>query len=185
MVLIGGSGDYSVPKGGPWLAGALDTMRELHTLSKPTFASCWGFQAIAAALGGHVVADDQRAEIGTLPLHLTQAGQQDPIFETLGTPFLAHMGHHDTVDRLPPDAVCLARTDLVHNHAFCIEGKPIYCTQFHPELEVSDMMARLDIYPSYVERIAGIQLSEFKKLLANTPKANQLIRRFVNHVFAN
>ena len=30
VVLLGGSGDYSVTKGGPWLPAALETMRQLH-----------------------------------------------------------------------------------------------------------------------------------------------------------
>lgn len=183
MVLIGGAGDYSVPEGGPWLQRALDVMRELHSTGKPTFASCWGFQAMAAAMGGQVVTDHDRAELGTLPLQLTEAGQKDPIFASLGSPFMAHVGHHDTVHRLPEDGICLARTDRVINHAFCFSGKPIYCTQFHPELRISDMMARLRKYPWYVENIAGVTVENFRTLLNHTPEANGLIRRFVRHVF--
>lgn len=183
MVLIGGSGDYSVPKGGTWLEPALDAMRELHSTSKPTFASCWGFQAMAAAMGGHVVDDHQRAEVGTLPLSLTSAGSSDPIFASLGSPFLAHVGHHDTVDELPVDAVSLACTDKVANHAFRFSGKPIYCTQFHPELRVKDMMARLRMYPWYVSNIAGVELDDFRSLLDHTPEANRLIRQFIQHTF--
>ena len=183
MVLIGGAGDYSVPEGGPWLESALDTMRELHAGAKPTFASCWGFQAMAAAMGGHVVADHRRAEIGTLQLQLTDAGRQDPVFASLGSPFLAHVGHHDTVDRLPADGISLVHTDKVANHAFRFAGKPIYCTQFHPELQVSDMMARLRMYPWYVKNIAGVKVEDFRTLLDHTHAANRLIRQFVRHVF--
>src|SRR5689334_21597898 len=68
MLLLGGSGHYSVatrasdsvetdrPRS-PWLDGALDTLREIHRLAKPTFASCWGFQAMARAMGGECVND--------------------------------------------------------------------------------------------------------------------------------
>jgi GMP synthase (glutamine-hydrolysing) len=38
MVLLGGSGHYSVASGGAWLDRALDAMRELYELRKPTFA---------------------------------------------------------------------------------------------------------------------------------------------------
>ena len=51
IVLIGGSGD-SVVTGGAWLESALDAMRLLHELDKPTFASCGGCQAMARAMGG-------------------------------------------------------------------------------------------------------------------------------------
>ncbi len=183
VVLIGGAGDYSVPEGGSWLEGALDSMRELHATGKPTFASCWGFQAMAAALGGQVVSDDLCAEIGTIAIDLTEAGLQDPLFKHLGTPFFAHVGHHDTVIRRPPGTTCLGRTNLVPNHAFRFDGLPIYCTQFHPELQVSVMKERLKTYPTYVERIAGMTFERFIASLRETPKANSLIRRFVEHFF--
>ncbi len=80
VVLLGGAGEYSVAKGGDWLLRALEAMRELHDLAKPTFASCWGFQAMARALGGEVVNDRSRAEVGTHHVRLTAAGQSDPLF---------------------------------------------------------------------------------------------------------
>jgi len=184
MVLLGGSGDYSVVEGGPWLPGALDTMRDLYALSKPTFASCWGFQAMARALGGEVVTDRRRAELGTLTLRLTPAGLQDPLFSPLGTTFQAQMGHQDIVDRLPADAVLLASTDRVENQAFRIHGKPIYCTQFHPELDRASMLERVQAYPQYVERIASVPYERFIQTCAETPTANALLTRFVQHVFA-
>ena len=74
MVVLGGSGDYSVAEGGDWLPPVLEAMRELFDLSKPTFASCWGFQALAKALGGEVVTDLRRAELGTVEVFLTDQG---------------------------------------------------------------------------------------------------------------
>ena len=185
VVLIGGSGDYSVPEGGPWLEGALDTMRELHATSKPTFASCWGFQAMAQALGGLVITDEDRAEIGTMPMHLTEAGISDAIFGPLGTPFLAHIGHHDTVERLPPDAILLASTDRVDNHAFRFRDKPIYCTQFHSELQLRYLVERLEAYPAYVEKIAGMPYNVFVRTLAETPESNGILARYAAHFFGD
>ncbi|MEO8495676.1 MAG: type 1 glutamine amidotransferase, partial [Planctomycetota bacterium] len=97
VVLLGGSGDYSVAEGGPWLPAALETMQELHDTSKPTFASCWGFQAMAKALGGEVITDTRRAEIGSVLVRLTEAGKQDVVFGELDDQFLAPMGHQDVV----------------------------------------------------------------------------------------
>lgn len=184
MVLLGGSGDYSVVQGGPWLEPALDAMRDLHDLSKPTFASCWGFQAMARALGGQVVTDFSRAELGTLTLHLTADGQADPLFNPLGASFLAQMGHQDIVDRLPPDAVLLASSNRVENQAFRFAERPIYCTQFHPELDLADLLERLRAYPTYVEQIAGVPFAVFVEACAETPEANTLLTRFVKQVFA-
>jgi GMP synthase (glutamine-hydrolysing) len=184
VVLLGGSGDYSVAEGGPWMEPALEAMRELSDLSKPTFASCWGFQAMAAALGGAVVTDLGRAEVGTIETRLTRAGRADPVFGALGDPFLAQMGHQDIVDSLPPGAVLLASTPRVENEAFCLDGKPIYCTQFHPELDRAAMIARVQRYPFYVERILGVPADEFiRDRLAETPGTSSLLSRFIAHFF--
>ncbi len=180
-VLLGGSGDYSVARGGPWLEAALEAMRDLDRLSKPTFASCWGFQAMARALGGEVVTDPSCAELGTQELELTDVGQEDPVFGPMGSPFLAHVGHQDTVTILPETAELLASTDRVTNQAFRIRGKPIYCTQFHPELTVRSMMERLTAYPEYIPKIVGLPLETFAAGLQETPEANELLRRFVEH----
>lgn len=181
-VLLGGSGDYSVARGGPWLEAALEAMRDLHRLSKPTFASCWGFQAMARALGGEVVTDLSCAELGTEELTLTPEGKGDPIFGPMGSPFLAHVGHQDTVTRLPEDAELLASTGRVANQAFRIRGMPIYCTQFHPELTVKSMVERLTAYPEYIPKIAGVLLEEFVAGLQETPEANGLLGRFVEEI---
>src|SRR5262245_38022168 len=46
MLLLGGSGHYSAAGDMEWLDRAFDTLREIYRIAKPTFASCWGFQAM-------------------------------------------------------------------------------------------------------------------------------------------
>ncbi|MCP3902190.1 MAG: type 1 glutamine amidotransferase [Planctomycetes bacterium] len=184
IVLLGGSGDYSVATGGPWLDLAMEAMRELADFSKPTFASCWGFQAMVRALGGVVVTDLHRAEVGTHTMHLTPEGAADPIFGPLGERFPVQIGHQDIVDRLPDGAVLLASTDRVKNQAFRLEGKPIYATQFHPELNRSCLLDRLYRYPEYVEKIAGLPLAEFIATCKETPETDMLLERFVELVMS-
>ena len=182
IVLLGGSGDYSVAEGGSWLEPALAAMRELVDLSKPTFASCWGFQAMAKALGGEVVTDKSRAELGSVEVFLTEAGKSDPLFESLGDNFLAPMGHQDCVTRLPAGATLLASSRKVDNQAFRIDGKPIYCTQFHPELNRESLVQRVHAYPVYAEKISGLSLEQFAQQCDETPQTDQLLGRFVNLV---
>ncbi len=183
MVLLGGSGDYSVAAGGAWLPAALETMRELHDWSKPTFASCWGFQAMALALGGKVVTDMQRAELGTATIELTLEGREDPLFGQLPAQFAAHVGHQDIVDGLPPDACLLASTQPVQHQAFHVPGKPLYCTQFHPELTRHTFLERVRAYPEYVERIAGVPYQVFAARCTEAPHAGLLLRRCVELFF--
>jgi len=183
IVLLGGSGDYSVAEGGSWLNAALFAMRELYDLGMPTFASCWGFQAMARAMGGKVVTDPSRAELGSQTIQITAKGQVDPLFSGLGTHFAAQMGHQDIVEQLPTGARLLASTDKVQNQAFCFPGKLIYCTQFHPELDRQGLETRLRAYPQYVERIAKLSLLEFfDRHCRDTPEANSLLPRFLKLV---
>jgi GMP synthase (glutamine-hydrolysing) len=182
IVLLGGSGDYCVSEGGQWMNPAMDAMRELHDTAKPTFASCWGFQAMAAALGGHVSDDPERAEVGTHDVYLTDAGKADPLFAALGDPFPAHMGHQDVVDKVPEGAVLLAKTRHA-NQAFHFPGKPIYCTQFHPELNRATLLDRLRKYPRYVEKITGLPYDTFvDEHTRETTETDALLPRFVKLV---
>ena len=184
IVLLGGSGDHSVARGGPWLPAALETMVELHDASKPTFASCWGFQAMARALGGEVVTDHGLAEVGTVLLELTSEGEADPVFGPLGKRFHAQIGHEDIVTALPPGATLLASSERVRNEAFRIEGKPIYATQFHPELSREDLIARIRRYPAYLPLAGARTIDELEAMTPETPHAEAILRRFVEHVMA-
>jgi GMP synthase (glutamine-hydrolysing) len=192
MILLGGSGHYSAasepsepgrPRPRLWLQRALDAMRELHALSKPTFASCWGFQAMARAMGGQCINDLQNAEVGTIELSLTDAGREDALFSQLPHNFTAQAGHEDHVVKLPPDAVLLASSARVPEQAFRFAGRPIYCTQFHPELDRVAMLERVIAYPEYVARIARVPFDDFIHSVRDTPEANSLLRRFVEMNF--
>lgn len=179
-LLLGGSGDYSAADDGPWLERALDSLRLVHGSGKPTFASCWGFQALARALGGRVIRDPEHAEIGTHPVHVTDVGGTDPVFAPLAPTFLAQMGHQDVVVELPGNATLLASSDRVRNEAYRFDDAPIYCTQFHPELRGEDLLIRLRNYPEYVERIAGVALEEFARTVKDSTPAEGILTRFVD-----
>ena len=182
IFIIGGSGDYSIAHGGKWMNKVLDIMNYLYENSKITFASCWGFQAMAKARGGIVVNDLNRAELGTIQLSLTEEGKKDPIFGKLPSTFLAQMGHEDIVDRLPKDAILLASSEKVQNEAFRFKKKPIYGTQFHPELHKNDLAKRMKIYPNYVSKILGISQQDFMlKKCIDSEDTNLLILNFIKH----
>lgn len=179
LVLMGGSGAYSAAKGGPWFPTALDSLRNVHASGVPAFASCWGFQAMAVAMGGEVVNDRSRAEIGTHSLRLTPAGRSDPVFGHLETEFKAQMGHEDLVRTLPPNTTLLASSARVANQAYRFDGAPVYCTQFHPELDVDGILSRLSAYPRYLTEISGQTYEEIVAALEDTPGATRLLTRFV------
>jgi len=182
MTLFGGSGDHSVVVGADWLPRALDVMRGIHAERKPTFASCWGFQALALAMGGKVIHDAGLAEVGSFELTVTAAGKADPLFGPLAHTFFAQVGHEDHVVELPQGATLLARSERA-NHAYRFDDAPIYCTQFHPELSLEDLRTRLHAYPRYVKMITGESVEEFEQSLVADARTDALLRRFVELVF--
>ena len=183
MFLLGGSGHYSVSDDGEWLQQALETMRAVHACGKPTFASCWGFQAMARAMGGRVIKELAHSEVGTHQLSLTEAGRADPVFRPLGDTFYAQMGHEDHVVELPANVTLLASSQRVKNQAYRFDDAPIYCTQFHPELNRDDLMQRVQVYPEYIERIAGLPAERFSELLKESTETEAILKRFVKLVF--
>ena len=182
VVFLGGSGEYSVVTGGSWLARALDTMGELYHVGQPTFASCWGFQAMAMALGGQVVTDRERAEVGTAWVELTSEGEADPVFGKLAKRFQVPVGHEDIVTVLPSSAQLLASSSLVKNQAFVFPGKPIYATQFHPELNRTDLVARLKKYTGYLPLTGHKTIQEFEENTPETPESESILPLFIKEV---
>ena len=181
-VLVGGSGNYSAASESTWLDSTLEGFRSLVQQRKPTFASCWGFQAIARALGGTCIHDPPHAELGTITLQLSEAGCCDQVFGDLDNPFLGIAGHEDHVITLPPDAQLLASSQLVKNQAFKVADAPVYCTQFHPELDLQTFIDRVAAYPQYVERIAGTTIEELAQNCHDTPNTRKLLPRFAKLV---
>ncbi len=134
---------------------------------------------MARALGGEVVTDRSRAEVGTAWMELTPAGAEDPVFGPLGKRFQAMVGHEDVVTRLPAGATLLASSELVENQAFRMEGKPIYCTQFHPELARADLLTRIRRYPSYLPLAGAKTFAELEDMTPETPHTQALLGRFL------
>jgi len=127
---------------------------ELHDLAErvvaadvPFLGACYGIGVLGTRRGGLV--DQTYAEpIGALPVRLTAAGLQDPLFGELPDVFDAYLGHKEAVSRLPEGAVLLASTDTCPVHAFRL-GRNVYATQFHPELDATALCDRVDAYSSH------------------------------------
>jgi GMP synthase (glutamine-hydrolysing) len=127
--------------------------------------------------------DPANAEVGTHRLVLTPEGRRDPVFGQLPAEFLAQMGHRDRLVQLPPNGVLLASNRRVAHQAYRFAGKPIYATQFHPELSDHRLRERLIQYPQYTDPGANTTAGQVLQRLKPTPEANRLIGRFMDHVF--
>lgn len=147
-LFIGGAGKYSSTQTHPWTESLHNLVRRAVDRNLPTIGSCWGHQVIAHALGGRVVHDPERAELGCGWVELTSAGADDTIFHRFPRRFRANMGHNDRVLELPPGTVELAHNDQPHQ-AFRVEEAPIYGTQFHSELDAERERERILVYREY------------------------------------
>lgn len=182
-LFVGGSSDASVTK--PDVYPFVESAKRLlvHCLEQeiPVFASCFGFQVAVEALGGKVIVDKDRMEMGTYPLWLTEAAADDLLFQDVPNGFWAVSGHKERAVVLPEDAILLAYSDLCPYHAFKIANKPFYGFQFHPEVDARDLGIRIKRYQDrYLDE--EDQLKDILQNLQNTAIANELIAKFVDRV---
>lgn len=145
--MIGGSGDFSLVEGGfEWHQDFLDLMARLMNTAMPTFASCFGFQAIVQTVGGRLAKDEDMAQLGTFQIRLTDAADDDPLFGDLPRAFDAQLGHNDSAIELSDELIHLAESDDCPYQAVRVKDRPIVATQFHPELSRSDNIDRFKNY---------------------------------------
>ena len=179
-VLIGGAGQFSATEDYEWTPALLDLVRRIVDRELPLFGSCWGHQIIARALGGEVVYDPDRSELGCGWVQLTDAGHDDPLFHRFPHRFRANMGHHDRVVELPPEAVELARNDQ-RNQAYRLKDAPVYGTQFHSELDAERERERILVYlEHYRDALPDEEtVEQVLQSLADTTEVDHLLYDFL------
>ena len=182
-VLVGGAGQYSVLDDLAPVRGFIDALADWSERGIPMFASCFGYQALVVGLGGDVICDAEHAEVGSYALEPTAAASDDPVFGGLPTPFVAQLGHKDRADRIPECVVNLARSERAPFQALKVRGRPVYATQFHPELTWVDNRNR---FLNYMEEYGSIFGKEAAQRQLDShrpgPEANALLARFAAEV---
>jgi GMP synthase (glutamine-hydrolysing) len=179
-IFFGGSGAYSVLDEVPWIQDGLRTVLDVVEERIPAWASCFGFQGLARAMGGEVVRDDARQELGAYEIDLTAAGRADPVISALPPTFWAQEGHHDHVIRLPPGVTLLAVGRGIENQALRVDGTPFYASQFHPELTVDTTIERFVHYASlYSEPGTADRIVAHLRAGIDTPEMSEVLVRLV------
>lgn len=179
-LLVGGAGEYSLVHPTPEVERLATFLTRAVPGPVPIFASCFGYHALAVGLGGQVIADEDQAEVGSYDLTLTPEGEADELFGGLPVTFVAQLGHKDRVARLPDGVVPLASSAQCPHQAFRLPGRPVYATQFHPELDWRDNMLRFKGYMDTYGKLFGPE-EALRKLNSHrpSPETNALLRRFV------
>ncbi|MEU1727113.1 glutamine-hydrolyzing GMP synthase [Actinomadura sp. ATCC 39365] len=119
--------------GGPssvYAEGAPPVPHGLFTTGVPTFGICYGFQAMAQALGGEV-ARTGVAEYGGTALEVLDEGV---IFQGLPAAQTVWMSHGDSVAAAPEGFAVTASTSETPVAAFENPERGLYGVQFHPEV---------------------------------------------------
>lgn len=180
-VMIGGSGDYDVSKRNlPYFSENLTFLRSMVEVGIPTFASCFGFHLLTQALGGKIVNDAPNMEVGTYEITLTERGEQDELFKALPAKFYAQLGRKDRAAKLPSGVEHLASSRRCRYQAFRIVNKPIWATQFHPELDGTENQLRYKRYLSMYESYLNPEEKEAAlKRFSESAHANQLLNHFL------
>ncbi len=140
--------------GGPssvYAAGAPTFDSSIFDLGIPVFGICYGFQVMAAALGG-VVSQTGKSEFGRTPL---KSENSSKVFHSLPTEQLVWMSHGDAVTQAPHGfTVCAATKDTAIS-AFENESAQLAGVQFHPEVLHSENGQ--EVLRHWIVDIAGCQ----------------------------
>ena len=129
--------------GGPasvYAEGAPAVERELFEAGVPVLGICYGFQAMAHALGGTVAHTGER-EYGKTEVRTTTAPHglldgTDPVQATW-------MSHSDSVQQAPDGFEVLAASDAAPVACFADDQRRLYGVQWHPEVKHSPQGQRL------------------------------------------
>ncbi|MFV0449742.1 MAG: glutamine amidotransferase [Vibrio sp.] len=156
-----------------WMLRLSNNIIELTEKKIPLLGICFGHQLIAQALGGVVAYNPKGLEIGTVELERLASASSDPLFEQVPLHFAAQTVHFQSVQQLPPNAVCLAKSELDDHHAFRT-GSCTWGVQFHPEF-TSDIMR--DSVQGLKQAIVDDFDSKFEQV-NETEQARQILVRF-------
>jgi GMP synthase (glutamine-hydrolysing) len=139
--------------GGPasvYTEGAPSVDPELFTAGIPVLGLCYGFQAMARALGGEVAPDGTR-EYGRTELTVLEPGA---LHGGLPTRHPVWMSHGDSVVRAPAGFTVTASSQRARVAAFEDVDRRLAGVQYHPE--VGHSPHGQDVLQRFLHEVAGI-----------------------------
>ncbi len=141
--------------GGPssvYADGAPSLDPALLSAGVPVFGMCYGFQAMAQALGGEV-ARTGLSEFGPTPAHILDG--RSTLFAGQPADQSVWMSHGDAVSQAPAGLRVTASTDGARIAAFEDDERHLYGVQWHPEVAHSAYGQR--VLENFLWRGAGIR----------------------------
>jgi GMP synthase (glutamine-hydrolysing) len=184
-LIVGGSAAYSVhhPRSAPWVDALRKLLDAALERNLPSFGICFGHQLLAYHLGAPVITDEERAEVGTIDVTLTEAGSGDPLFEDCEPILAVHTGHSDLVAAIPHAVDLLGASDTVETQIFRVRGACFYSTQFHPDLTGAEAIARYTAYKQSMSEALSPEVAHaVSRFRPGSDAAALLLGRFLDLV---
>jgi len=181
-MIVGGSGSYSVhdARSTHWVTPLRDVLELALANALPSFGICFGHQLLGYHLGSKVKTETDLAEVGTIPIELTDEGARDPVFGAFAPTFYAHTGHSDSVIGVPDAVTVLGRSDVLETQIFKVIGAPFYSTQFHPDISGEEARLRYMAYQNgLAESTPMARPEERERYTVGQDESNQLLPRFL------
>jgi GMP synthase (glutamine-hydrolysing) len=183
-VMMTGS-PLSVTQPEPWMEQSAEFMMNAAEHGVPVLGVCFGHQLLAYAHGARVVRNHQGREIGTVEVHLSEAGREDPLFDGVPERFAIQATHEDIVEHPPEGATVLAGNANTAVQALAF-GPRIRGVQFHPEVQPEAMRAlilaraeKLEVEATARGHGPGERVPRLLAGIAPSPAGRRILRNFV------
>jgi GMP synthase (glutamine-hydrolysing) len=167
----------NVPNREPWMLRAEAWLREVVQVGTPTLGLCFGHQILAQALGGEVRMNPRGREIGTIRIDRLA---DDALFDGVPGGFDASVTHVDTVARLPPGAVPLARSEREEFQAIRF-SRTCYGVQFHPEMDGGVLRGYIETRREILAG-EGFDVEAMLKAVNDGELGRRTLQNFVRHI---
>jgi len=186
LVVMGGPMDVWETGLYPWLEPEIAAIHHwVAALKRPYLGICFGHQLLAVAMGG-TVGLGAAPEVGLTTVHLTAAGQADPLLAGFPAAVETFQWHGAEVQTLPQDAVVLASNAACAVQAMRV-GAHAYGFQYHVEITPSTV-AEWGAVPEYaasLETALGPVAAQLDALVAaRLPAFGAAARRLNDNLFA-
>ena len=143
----------------PFIAPLMRFIQECHAKDIPQAGICFGHQALAQALGGHVEKSSKGWGVGIRKVNVVETTNW--MAKSSDTLDLIYV-HQDQVTELPSGATVLAGDEFCPNAAFAM-GRSVFAVQGHPEFDkdyVHELLAiRGDDMGAHVKQAASASLA--------------------------